>query len=85
MNLHQTLPYLDVDPEFTFKKKKHFQGKSTYTKNRSHIRSLIDSGFILYNGADEDNFLNVVEANPNIFTLNIINFVEKDKEPEQHK
>ena len=79
MKLRQALTYLGVDPESGFKKKQHFQGRKTYNKNRSHVRSMIDAGFIPCSGADADTFLDVVDNDPDVFSP-IINSVDDEEE-----
>ena len=76
MKLRQALTYMGVDPEAAFKKKVHFQGRQTYDKNRSYVRSLMDAGFIPFTGADEDNFIDVVDGDLSIFSPDYINSVE---------
>ena len=79
MKLRQSLNYMGIDPEADFKKKQHFQGRKTYVKNRSHVRSLIDAGFIPFSGADADTFLDVVDNDPDVFTPDIINSVDDEE------
>ena len=78
MKLRQALTYMGVDPEAAFKKKVHFQSRDTYDKNRSFVRSLMDAGFIPFTGADEDNFIDVVDGDFSIFSPDLINSVEDD-------
>ena len=78
MKLRQALTYLGVDPESGFKKKQHFQGRQTYNKHRSTVRSLIDAGFIPFSGADADTFLDVVDDEPDVFSPDIINSVDDE-------
>ena len=80
MKLRQALTYMGVDPEAAFKKKVHFQSRHTYDKNRSFVRSLMDAGFIPFTGADEDNFIDVVDGDFSVFSPDIINSVEDDTE-----
>ena len=80
MKLRQALTYMGVDPEAPFKKKMHFQRRHTYDKNRSFVRSLMDAGFIPFTGADEDNFIDVVDGDFSVFSPDIINSVEDDTE-----
>ena len=80
MKLRQSLDYMGIDPESGFKKKQHFQGRNTYVKNRSHVRSLIDAGFIPFSGADADAFLDVVDNDPDVFTPDIINSTHDEEE-----
>ena len=37
----------------------------------------MDAGFTPFNGADEDNFINVIDGGHTIFSPEIINFVEE--------
>ena len=78
MKLRQALTYLGVDPESGFKKKQHFQGRQTYNKHRSTVRSLIDAGLIPFSGADADTFLDVVDDEPDVFSPDIINSVDDE-------
>lgn len=80
MKLKQSLNYLGIDPESGFKKKQHLQGQQTYNKNRGHVRSLIDDGFIPFSGADADTFLDVVDNDPDVFTPDIISSVDNEEE-----
>ena len=78
MTLRQSLSYMGVDPELAFKNKQHYQRKQMYNKNRSHVRSLIDTGFIPFSGADEDTFIDVVDGDPDVFSPDIINSVKDE-------
>ena len=80
MKLQQALSFLKIDPAAPFKKRQHFRGRNTYTKNSSFVRSLQDAGFIPYNGADADNFIDVVDEHHDVFTPDIINSVADDDE-----
>ena len=82
MKLRQSLSYLGVDPESAFKKKQHYQGRNTYTKNHSHVRSLIDAGFIPFSGADADTFIDVVDGDPDVFSPDLINSVQDEDDGE---
>ena len=82
MKLRQSLSYMGVDPESGFKKKQHYQGRNTYNKNRSHVRSLIDAGFIPFSVADENTFIDVVDGDPEVFSPDIINSVEDEGDGE---
>ena len=79
MKLWRSLSYFGVDPELGFKKKQHLQKRKTYNKNRSHVRYLIDAGFIPFSGADADTLLDVVNDNTNNFFPHIINLVDDEE------
>ena len=78
MKLHDALTYLNVDHAAAHKKKTSFKGHNSYSKNRSYARSLIDTGFIPYPGANVDNFINIVDVDHTVFEPDIINTITND-------
>ena len=75
LKLRQALSYLGVDPNAAFKKKSHFRGHNTYEKNKSFVRSLMAANFIPFTHADEDNFIDVVDGDHEVFLPDIINSI----------
>ena len=65
-----------MDPRAPYKKRYNFKEKNSYQKNNSYIRSLQDAGFIPFDGADTDNFIDVVDDNHAVFTPDINNATE---------
>ena len=78
MKLYQAMVYMGVNPEAGFKKKIHFQGWQSYDKNRSYVRSLMDTGFITFTGVDKDTFIDVVNGDQYVFTPDIFNSTDYD-------
>ena len=62
-----------MDPRAPYKKRDNFKGRNSYQKNNSYVRSLQDAGFIPFDGADADNFIDVVDDDHAVFTPDIIN------------
>ena len=79
IKLQQALAYLKMEPTAPYKKRNNFQRKHSYQKNNNYVRSLQDTGFIPYNAADADNFLDVVDTDHNVFEPDIINSIEDDE------
>ena len=73
MKLHQALSYLRMDPIAPFKKQTHVKGRSSYQQNNAMVRSLQDTGFIPFDDADADNFLDIVNDDLQVFTPDVIN------------
>ena len=71
MKLHQAFSYLRMDPNAPFKKQTHFKGRNSYQRNNAMVPSLQDAGFIPFDGADTDNFLDVVDDDLQVFTPDI--------------
>ena len=76
LKLRQALSYLGIDPNAAFKKKTHYQGRNSYEKNKSFVRSLMAANFIPFQHADEDNFIDVVDGNHDVFLPDIINTID---------
>ena len=76
LKLRQALTYLRMDPQAPLKKKAHFRGRNSYQKNNNYVRSLQDAGFIPFDGADADNFIDVVDNDHEVFSPDIINDIE---------
>ena len=76
LKLRQALSYLGIDPNAAFKKKTHYQGRNSYEKNKNFVRSLMAANFIPFKNADEDNFIDVVDGNHDVFLPDIINAIE---------
>jgi len=72
----QAFSYLKMDPRAPYKKRYNFKGKNSYQKNNSYVCSLQDAGFIPFDGADADNFIDVVDDNHAVFTPDINNSTE---------
>ena len=69
MKLRQSFSYMGFASEAGFKKKHYFQGQQSYDNNRSYVRSLMDAGFVPFTGADEDNFIDVVDRDHTYYFL----------------
>ena len=67
-----------MDPEAPAKKRNNFNGRNSYQQNNSYVRSLQDAGFIPFDGADADNFIDVVDQDHDVFTPDIINSADDD-------
>ena len=65
-----------MDPQAPLKKKAHFRGRNSYQKNNNYVRSLQDAGFIPFDGADADNFIDVVDNDHEVFSPDILNDIE---------
>ena len=76
LKLKQALSYLKMVPEAPHQKRTNFKGKNSYRANNDYVRSLQDAGFIPYDRADADNFLDVVDDDHDVFTPDIINSVD---------
>ena len=76
MKLRHALSYLRMEPSAPLKKQTHFKGRNSYQRNNAMVRSLQDAGFIPFDGADADNFLDVVNNDLQVFTPDIINNVD---------
>ena len=83
LKLQQALAYLILDPTAPYKKRNNFKGMNTYSQNRNYVRSLQDTEFIPFDGADADIFLDVVDDNYSVFTPEIINHVDDEEHSEE--
>ena len=78
LKLSQSLKYLGVDTDASYKKKTSFYGKNTYQESSNYVRSLINTGFIPYDAADYVNFLDDVDGDHEVFMTEISNIVDDD-------
>ena len=82
--LRQVLSYLGIDPNAAFKKRTHYQNQNSYAKNKNFVRDLMDAKCIPFQNADEDNFIDVVDGNHEVFTPDIINSIDDNAQDEWH-
>ena len=82
LKLRQVLSYLGVEPNAAFKKKAHYQNQSSYVKNKSFVRNLMDANFIPFQNTDKDNFIDVMDGNHEFFTPDIINSIDDTSQDE---
>ena len=75
MKLRYALSYLRMEPSAPLKKQTHFKGRNSYQRNNAMVRSLQDAGFIPFDGADAENFLDVVDDDLQVFTPDFTNDV----------
>ena len=80
MKLQQALAYLKMKPSAPYKKRDTFRGKHSYQDSTNYVRLLQDAGFIPYDGADADNFIDVVDGDHHVFEPDIINPVDDEAE-----
>ena len=78
MKLCHSLSYIGIDLESGFKKTQQYQRRKRYNKNSSHVRSLIDTAFIPFSGADKNTLIDVVDGDSDVFSPCIINSVENE-------
>ena len=77
LKLCQSLTYLGIDPDAVNKKKANFQGRYSYAQNRDYVRTLQDAGLIPYTDASEDNFVDVVDNDQELYTPQLLNEEEE--------
>ena len=77
MKLKKALSYLKLEPRAVTHTRNNFWGKHTFQKNKAFARSLQDANFIPYGMAPADIFVDAVDNDHDVFTVDLLNTVQE--------